>query len=687
MKRLLFLTSIVAITSLWSCKNTGCDHNHDNATTNITQKTIDSVVIILAEKHGNAAKYRIENGVKQAASLWKTQDGDENTFKEFCKTNFVGDTTELNTLFNKLSRNFEILYGNFNKMSNDLKIPLHLDIGELTAIDELFGSYDPSSHLNEDMFNNKIAFITVLNFPFYTLKQKYENANKWSRKDWAFSKMGDAFTSRIPADLLQSVSVNLTNSDTYISEYNIMMGKLLDNNNKTLFPADLKLITHWGLRDELKSNYNKAENLEKQQIIYEVMKHIILQDIPNEVINNAEVSWNPYTNKVTKDGKEITTTPEGSVRYDYLLKNFKALKEIDAHSPQYPTYIQRAFDRDMQFTQEEVEKLFTDYVSSPIVKEVGNYISQRLGRKLQPFDIWYDGFKARSTINEDELTAKTKAKYPTKEAFEKDLPLILTKLGFSKEKADYLTAKITVDASRGAGHAMQSEMKGDKARLRTRVQNDGMNYKGYNIAVHEFGHNVEQTITLYDVDYYVLRGVPNTSFTEAVAFLFQGKDLELLGIKNSNPDKKYLDALDKFWASYEIMGVSLVDMKVWKWLYENPNATPEQLKESVITIAKEVWNKYYADVFGIKDQPILAIYSHMIDAPLYLSAYPLGHLIEFQLDGYLEGKDLAKEMQRIYVQGNIAPQTWMKYAVGSEVSTKPMEDTAKNALTYMKNKK
>jgi hypothetical protein len=77
------------------------------------------------------------------------------------------------------------------------------------------------------------------------------------------------------------------------------------------------------------------------------------------------------------------------------------------------------------------------------------------------------------------------------------------------------------------------------------------------------------------------------------------------------------------------MGVSLVDINLWKWLYSNPNATAEQVKEATLTIAKDIWNKYYADVFGSKDEPILAIYSHMIDNPLYLSAYPIGHLIDF----------------------------------------------------------
>ncbi len=125
-----------------------------------------------------------------------------------------------------------------------------------------------------------------------------------------------------------------------------------------------------------------------------------------------------------------------------------------------------------------------------------------------------------------------------------------------------------------------------------------MDYKGYNIAVHEFGHNVEQTISLHDVDYYSLNRVPNTSFTEALAFIFQKRDLELLGLSGGDPMKEHMNALANFWSCYEIMGVSLVDMEVWKWMYANPNATPEELKEAVITIAKDIWNKYYTPVLA-----------------------------------------------------------------------------------------
>lgn len=682
----LFLLLIVPFIMAFGWHSTNPSHvNADKYTRTSFSKAIsvDEIIQTLEAKYGTKEKARIEKGIKQAASFWTDADGDAAAFKELCITNFTtGDS--LKTLFNRFSDNFEILIGHFSKVSLDLKVPLQLDQGEILAIDDIFGGYDPSAHFNDDFFNNKVAFIVIMNFPFYSLKEKEELGSAWTRQEWAYAKMGDLFTSRAPADLQQAASDALSAADTYIAEYNIYMGNLVNDKMKTLFASDLKLITHWGLRDELKSQYAEKDGLENQKMIYEVMKKIITQDIPKEVINKNDYQWNPYTNKLYKDSKEVKGTPEKNERYQVLLNNYKALKALDKYNPQYPTYIQRAFDQGMQLSQETVEKIFTDFMSSATVKKVAALISKRLKRKLQPFDIWYDGFKDRSSISGTELDSVVKTKYPTKDAFEKDLPNILVKLGFSKDKATYICSKIQVDASRGAGHASGAAMKTEKAHLRTRVGKDGMDYKGYNIAVHEFGHTVEQTLTLYDIDYYMLSGVPNTSFTEAIAFLFQQKDLELLGYKNDNANKKYLFALDNFWSAYEIMGVSLVDMKVWKWMYANPNATSDELKAQVITIAKEVWNTYYADVFGAKDEPILAIYSHMIDAPLYLSAYPVGHLIDFQIEKYVEGKSIATEIQRMVASGSIAPQVWMKNAVGNEISGQKLIDATEEALTKIK---
>ncbi|MBP6364654.1 MAG: hypothetical protein KA300_00910, partial [Bacteroidales bacterium] len=185
-------------------------------------------------------------------------------------------------------------------------------------------------------------------------------------------------------------------------------------------------------------------------------------------------------------------------------------------------------------------------------------------------------------------------------------------------------------------------------------------------------HNVEQTISLRDVDYYMLNGVPNTAFTEANAFVFQKRDLQLLGYSNTDPEQAKMTELDIFWGSYEIMGVALVDINVWKWMYANPDADAKMLKDAVVRISKDIWNRYYKPVLGGEDLPLLGIYSHMINTPLYLANYPLGHIIEYQLEKFYQGKEWAKEVMRIYSIGSVAPQRWMIEATGEKISTKPM---------------
>jgi len=685
MKKYSIFILLPLVLILSQCKQKESQTEQKGTTMFIQKTSIDSVLSRLINQYGESSKARLEKGVYQCAALWTEKNGTAKEFEDFCQKNFINDPAQLENTFKRISNNFESLFGHFNMINLDLKRAMHLDIGEMYDMDLIFGAYEPGAHFNDDFFSNKIAYVIMLNFPFYSLKEKEELGQKWTRLEWAYARLGDLFTARIPAEITQKAADVLTAADNYISGYNIFVGNLLDNEGKTHFPKKMKLLTHWNLRDEIKANYNKTEEgLTKQKMIYEVMLHIIKQDIPDSVINNPDFQWNPYTNKLSKDGAEIASTPEPDTRYEILLNNFNAMKSVDQYTPMYPTFIQRSFDAGMEIPQEQVEKLFTELCSSPEVKQVGALISKRLGRPLQPFDIWYDGFKARSSMDQSLLDKTTRAKYPNTAAFEKDIPNMLVKLGFKPEKAIEIASHITVDPARGSGHAWGAQMKGDKAHLRTRVGKDGMDYKGYNIAVHELGHNVEQTISLYFVDYYMMQGVPNTAFTEAFAFTFQKNDLDLLGIKDNDPNKEYLAALDNFWMSYEIMGVSLVDMKVWKWLYENPDATKEQLKETVIKTAIEVWNQYYAEVLGIKDSPILAIYSHMIDNPLYLSNYPVGHLIDFQLDGFLKGKNFANEAIRIYSAGKLIPQLWMKNAVGNEISIKPLIDATDAALMVVK---
>lgn len=646
-----------------------------------------STIQALTKKYPDADQELLTRGVNSCADFWTPEDSGDSTdaFKQFCLENFVANPQEKQALCSTLNAHLEIIFGCYNKMELNLKHELHVVGPKIRPIDLSFGSLDPSAHFSDDMFNSRIAFNILLNFPHYSLTEQNTLGKTWSREDWAYARLGDLFTSRIPAKVSQNLAKVTTEANNYIDNYNIYMGQIRNSQNEPMFNADKILITHWGLRDELKTYYsNPKTGLEKQRMIYQIMNRIIDQSIPQEVINQNEVTWNPITNVIQKDGKTLESHGENDTRYQEMLNLFHANQQVDLYSPIYPTCIQRAFDRDMQISSEAIEKLFITLLSSKEVGEVAHLIEARLGRKLEPFDIWYDGFKARSFVNEDELTAKTRALYPTVESVQNALPLWLVKLGFTPGKAKFITDRVQVDPSRGAGHAWGAQMRDDKAHLRTRVSEKGMDYKGYNIATHEFGHNVEQTISLQDVDYYTMHGVPSTAFTEALAFVFQRRDLFLLGQENTNPQAQASETLDSFWGCYEIMGVALVDLYTWQWLYDHPTASVEDFKAAVIANAQKVWNAYYAPYLGEKDSKILAVYSHMICIPLYLPNYPYGHLVQYQIEQQLEGHNFGEEVERMFSIGKLTPDLWMQHCSGHNVSTQPLIKATHEATEKLK---
>jgi len=366
----------------------------------IDKETQDEVRGFLLLKYGETCKLRIDKGVQQVASFWRPEDGGAEAYAKFCRENFIGGPERLQGYFKRLERNFEVLHGHLNQISLDLKRPLHLDWGDITPSDERFGQFDPGAHLSEDMFNSKIAFEVLLNFPTYTLAEKTELGPAWNRLDWAYARCGDLFLSRLPARLNQKAADALSDAETYIAEYNIFMGRLLDNRLKTLFPENLRLISHWGLRDRLKALYAEKKGLPAQAMIYEVLKRVIQQDIPQVMVNRGDYFWNPFSNKVYKENKEIVWTPEPNSRYLRLLEIFKALKDFDAFFPGLPSHMQRKFELERELRAVDVEKLFNDVLASGQVRAAAALVEKRLGRKLLPFDIWYNGFKVRGRIPE-----------------------------------------------------------------------------------------------------------------------------------------------------------------------------------------------------------------------------------------------------------------------------------------------
>lgn len=651
----------------------------------------------LVAKYGEAERVGILRGMRQVAALWRTEDGNNAAFEAFVRTHYAGTQPARDTMFARFEYLMEKMDGHMLEVIREFRRQSDLALGPIQPYDEIFAGFDPSAHTTDDMFKNKLAFVVLLNFPLTTLDQRLNEGTRWSRRQWAEVRLAQRFSKRVPAEVNQSFAEAASIADQYIAEYNIYMHHLLNDKGERLFPPGMRLLSHWNLRDEIKANYaERLKGFAKQKMIQKVMERIVTQTIPAVVINNPHVDWNPFTNQVTattvKDveapvpaGLSITNAPEPDRRYEVLLTTYKAARKLDPYSPTAPTHIQRRFDENREIPEERVKKMLEDVVGSPLVAEVAQLIEARLGRPLQPFDIWYNGFRPRARYSESELNKIVAKRYPTAKAYKEDIPRQLRALGFSAQRARFLADNIAVDPARGSGHAWGAQMRDVPARLRTRVEKGGMDYKGYNIAVHELGHNVEQTLSLNKIDHWLLNGVPNTAFTEALAFVFQARDLELLGLAKADKQSDALKTLNDFWATYEIAGVALVDMEVWHWMYSNPDATPAQLRDATVEISKRIWNTYYEPVFNERDAVLLGVYSHMIHSFLYLPDYPLGHLIAHQIENRVKKSgNLGKEFERMSTFGRVAPDLWMKHATGSPVSADALLEETTQALTIIK---
>ncbi len=652
----------------------------------ISRSTVAETIDKLIARHGAEHEEQIRIGVAQVAERFRPVDGDDEAFQALCLEHYIANPAERRRAFERLQEVMEQIEGHLHEVRRELRRPLDLDLGPIHPVDRLLGGINLAAHVTEDLFRGKVAFVALLNFPVSTLASRLAHGAAWDRERWAVSRLTDRFATRLPAEVRQEVTRALSGSYQYVAGYNIHMGSLRTRDDRALFPEGLKLISHWGLRDELKSQYAEGEaGLERQRMIFDVMLRIVRQEIPAAVIDDGTHLWTPATNKLrARDGGEVAETlsaREPDTRYRHLLDNFRALRREDPYYPATPTYIERKFELERQMTEREVEELLVAVLESAEFGDLAALIKQRLGRELEPFDIWYAGFAPRAALSEDELDRIVGARFPDPAAFQEALPELLETLGFTPERARWLSERIVVDPSRGAGHAMGARRREDRAHLRTRFGADGMDYKGYNIAIHELGHNVEQVFSLNAIDHWFLRGVPNTAFTEAFAFVFQGRDLDLLGLTEDDATRGELfEPLRQLWQTAEIGAVGLVDMQVWRWLYENPSATPAELREAVLANARDVWNRFFAPHFGQEDVELLAIYSHMISNALYLPDYSLGHIIAFQIDRALRRGDFGADFERMARLGRLTPTAWMEAAVGEPLAATALLEAARTSL-------
>jgi len=634
----------------------------------------------LTDKYGQKEKDRITRGVNHLASIWYAGDGTEEEFSDFCIKNYIPAGPQLDKLLEITETQYEQIRGHMREVNISLDLPVTTHQRELFEIDRLFSASGPQF----DPYKNKLAFALALNFPYYTQEEKEALGARWSRKKWAMVRIGDMFDHRndpaieidkkpLPDDLID-----------YTNLYIISMDHILSPDMEILFPEGTRLNCHNGLRDEIKGLYTRDYSLVRQRMISDIVMHIIYQTIPECMIGETDSYWEPRSNRVyKKEGDEFVETeftPEPDRRYKNLLYSMKRKMADDELYPEGSTYITRTFDS-RQLSEERVAGLLESVVGAPEVADVVAILRKRLDRDLEPFDIWYPGFQSQSNYNMDKLDSVLRVRYPDPAAFQDDIPNILRRIGFEPVMADFLGNHVIVDPVPSGGHANGPQMKGAKAHLRTRFEPYGLNYKGYRIGMHEIGHTIEQNVSVHMTDHYFLKGIPGSPFTECMADLIAYRDVVGLGVSPEySSGEKEMNALAAFWFVCEMGADALHEIRMWHWIYDNPDATVGEIKSATISTANEIWNEYFADAFGVSDIPIFSIYNHFINGSLYLHSYPLGNIVLMQLEEYFEGKDFAEEMVRMCSIGKLTPDLWMMEATGETLSSDPMLRAVKMAI-------
>ena len=180
---------------------TACQPKHKQIM--ISDTTIQASIAAITTAHPEADVALVTRGVEQVATLWQENDGSEADFQDLVSRSYAGTCKEKQMLYNRLAYIIEQCNQSADMLNNTLQEPTTLlGKGEPTQVDWIISGYSPMAHFTEDMFANKIAHVCVLNFPHYSLEEKNTLGKDWSRQEWAYARLGEVFTDRMPGNVI-----------------------------------------------------------------------------------------------------------------------------------------------------------------------------------------------------------------------------------------------------------------------------------------------------------------------------------------------------------------------------------------------------------------------------------------------------------------------------------------------------
>jgi len=90
--------------------------------------------------------------------------------------------------------------------------------------------------------------------------------------------------------------------------------------------------------------------------------------------------------------REAAATPERCLG---LLRSFRAARALDPCAPLAPTALARSFNQDLQFPEAQARAMLEALCASPLAGRAARLLRARLGRALEPFDLYTSFLPAR----------------------------------------------------------------------------------------------------------------------------------------------------------------------------------------------------------------------------------------------------------------------------------------------------
>jgi hypothetical protein len=638
----------------------------------ISEKTIKNTMRALGAQEKNRDAVAIEQCVRVVAARWIESDGTEADFHAFCLKHYVGAPIAKTQLLQKIQEKIEKIFGLSLSLYWSNAWSVMMQTGPLEPIDNIFSEMDPNAHILEDFYRSKLALVILLNFPLLSLDEKRKlTTTVVDRARLAQCRLAELCQYRILFEVRALESSAVSQTFQYLGHLMFDLDRVVTNEGRPWVHNPIKVDCHWGLRDQIVLHYQDPDGLSKQTLLAKMWERAILEEVPSVYYDDATAHWDPVANVILK-GNSSESQPGGAFftgHYARLRGLFEAKKSEDAYSPETPNYIARSCNQQREISESSTRELLMNFLTNPLLSRCAEYLKKRLKRPLQAFDIVYNQFGLAENISVGQYDDIVAQRFTTLSHFKAAIPDLLIKLGFEPQLSQDIASKINVVACRTGGFASFPKMRGGEYILATSMEREQMHYMSFATAMHELGHCVERYLSSESIDHYILGEVPSSAFTEAFAFLFDSKSLDLLGVEEEGEEKRQGKILNLFWTAFLSSGIALVELDCWQWMYNHPGFTEAELKSAVIHISRTIWNRYFSPILGETDSVILAGYSPMLINPIYMPEYALAIFIQTQIDHYLEGKTLGVEMPRMCKMGRVTPDEWMMAAVGQPISS------------------